>query len=164
MTTIRLENRVIRICIAALLMSQMLGFARPARALQPTMVDLFLPLLAKEYDPRLETEPNGTEALADGPVMSGVVYVGYHNTGPALDSDYWRFEASGAGPVHIDVAGLDSAGQVIATRVGGGQIGYVGGPPFVIDTTAPVAGQYVVRVVSSAALGVEAYTVTVTYP
>jgi hypothetical protein len=135
-----------------------------AFAWQPSDSSLYLPLLALNHDPRFETEPNDSELLADGPVSSAVTYFGRHDTGPALDSDYWIFEASGPGPMHMTVDGLDPFGQVVVSRVNNGQIGYVGGPPYVIDAQLPGAGFYVIRVVSTAALSTNVYTLTVTHP
>ncbi len=111
-----------------------------------------------------ETEPNDTEATADGPLFSGVGYFGHHSTGPSLDSDYWIFSAAGPGPMHMVVDGLDGFGQVVVSRADGPQIGYVGGPPYVIDAQLPGAGDYVIRVVSTAIMASDVYTLTVTHP
>lgn len=122
-------------------------------------------MLAKASVPSFfESEPNDTEASADGPVFSGVSYFGHHSTGPSLDSDYWIFNAAGAGSMHMVIEGLDGFGQVVVSRVNDGQIGYVGGPPYVIDAQLPAAGDYVIRVVSTAMMASDVYTLTVTHP
>ncbi len=136
--------------------------ASPARALQPAGYTVYLPCILVYFSPFVETEPNGSDLLADGPILSGLPYFGANNS--ALDSDYWRFTASAAGPVHLEVVGLDSFGQVTLTRLGGAQVGYVGGPPYVINGTLPAPGDYVARVVSTAMMGNGVYTLTVTYP
>lgn len=111
-----------------------------------------------------ETEPNDNEGSADGPLFSGVSVFGRHSTGPSLDSDYWIFFAASPGPMHMVVDGLDGFGQVVVSRVNDGQIGYVGGPPYVIDAQLPDAGDYVIRVVSTAIMASDVYTLTVTHP
>lgn len=136
-----------------------------AFAWQPTASTLYLAMLANALAPTLwETEPNDAEARADGPLFSAVGYFGRHDTGGALDSDYWIFYAAGPGPMHMVVDGLDPFGQVVVTRVNNGQIGYVGGPPYVVDAQLPGAGDYVIRVVSTAAMSTDVYTLTVTHP
>ena len=122
-------------------------------------------MLAKSSAPSyFETEPNDDEVNADGPVLSNVAYFGQHDTGPALDSDYWRFTAAAPGPMHMVVDGLDPLGQVVVSKAAGPQLGYVGGPPYVIDATLSEAGDYVIRVVSTAFMGSGVYTLTVTHP
>ncbi len=122
-------------------------------------------MLAKTATPSfLETEPNDNEAHADGPLFSGHSFFGRHDSGPSLDSDYWIFNAASPGPMHMVVEGLDPFGQVVVSRVNGSQIGYVGGPPYVIDATLPAAGDYVIRVVSTAIMGADTYTLSVTHP
>ncbi len=136
----------------------------PARALQPTTYFVYLPMILVNYSPFWENEPNGSDPRASGPVASGIAYFGVHNTDLSLDSDYWWFRASAAGPYHLSVEGLDSFGQVSLTQRGGAQVGFVGGAPYVLDGTLPASGEYVVRVVSTALMGTQVYTLTVTYP
>lgn len=149
------------ILIFALLL---LPAASRAQALQPPTTFVYLPVILKDLDPHWELEPNGSDPRASGPVASGIAYFGMHNTDLSLDSDYWWFRASAAGPYHLSVEGLDSFGQVSLSQRGGAQVGFVGGAPYVLDGTLPAAGEYVVRVVSTALMGSQVYTLTVTYP
>ncbi len=139
------------------------GGAR-VQALQPTTYFVYLPVILVNFSPYWENEPNGSDPRASGPVASGFSYFGMHNTDLSLDSDYWWFRASAAGPYHLSVEGLDTFGQVSLSQRGGAQVGFVGGAPYVLDGTLPAAGEYAVRVVSTALMGSQVYTLTVTYP
>ena len=145
--------------------------ANTASTRQPGSETLYLPCLARDADPRYETEPNGTEGRADVLLGSAIDHFGFHNTGPQLDSDYWRFTTTAPGLMQLSVTGLNGSGssttelgQVVVAHLGGGQVGYAGGPPYVITATLTTVDTYVVRVVSTRALDTGVYTLTVTYP
>jgi len=162
--------------------------ANTASTRQPGSETLYLPCLARDADPRYETEPNGTEGRADVLLGSAIDHFGFHNTGPQLDSDYWRFTTTAPGLMHLhDDSAWPYASQrdraqrrrVEHHRAGSGRrraagrragrlcrraAGYAGGPPYVITATLTTVDTYVVRVVSTRALDTGVYTLTVTYP
>ena len=128
-----------------------------------------LPLIADNYyavfDSPTEIEPNNTSAEANGALIAGQAYGGWHND----TSDYFSLYMPAAGSVQASlITTYQNHVQLQLRRpaISGTNImAYVYQPPFVLTQPITQAGWYFVRIFTEAGYTNNSpYTLTVTYP
>ncbi len=130
---------------------------------------IYLPLLSHNYHPVFnnptEIEPNNTAAEANGGLLAGQAYRGWHND----TSDYFSvyMPAGGLIQASLTTAYQDHVQlQLRSPAISGTTlIAYMYQPPFVLTQPITQAGWYYVRIFTEAGFTNNSmYTLTVSYP
>ncbi len=130
---------------------------------------VFLPVIQKNffayYTNDWETEPNDTYLQANGPLISGRMYYGYHDD----EKDYYSVYLQNGGSLNVDMTSPNGGTQIqlfyqvadVAHRVG-----FDPTPPYHIGLTSAQAGWYYIYVYTNPAYlaPTQVYTLTATYP
>jgi hypothetical protein len=133
-----------------------------------TMIRVYLPLVVRNFYESWEQEPNGTSALASGPIISDLLYYG---TMPVGDTnDYFYFDLSTSDDVELWLTNIPGGCDydLVLRDASLTQVGYSGNVGSVdehVTTGVLSAGRYYVQVYHRSAAGSsEPYHLRAVYP